>query len=208
MANTIQEYVNERDIRCLVHFTRERNLDSILDRGLVPRNILESQGYTDFNDQYRRDGTNAVCVSIGFPNYRMFYRIRQEDKDCDWVILVIDPSALWLLPCAFCVTNAATSIVTAIPLAKRKDLSSFQAMYADWGEKTRELLNINKHLPTNPQAEVLMLDGVPKEYIFCVLVANNAKQRELKTRYPSLDIRSYPGYFSARTDFLHWKQEP
>jgi hypothetical protein len=77
MASTVQEYVAEREIDCLVHFTRASNLDSILQRGLLPRDILMVEGYNDFNDQYRHDGTNAVCLSIGFPNYKMFFSLRQ-----------------------------------------------------------------------------------------------------------------------------------
>jgi hypothetical protein len=205
MANTIQEYVAERGIKCLTHFTRTSNLDSILQRGLVPRDTLVLEGYNDFNDQYRIDRTDAVCVSIAFPNYKMFFSLRQTHKECDWVVLAIHPAALWTLPCAFCVTNAASASVTAIPLEQRRDLGALQAMYADWGDKTRIILGLKNPYTTNPQAEVLMLKGVPRQYIFGVIVMHTAKQRELQAKYPGLDVRTIVGYFGSRPDYAHWK---
>ncbi|EOU1352854.1 DarT ssDNA thymidine ADP-ribosyltransferase family protein [Pseudomonas aeruginosa] len=206
MANTIQEYVAEREIKCLLHFTRQSNLESILQRGLVTRNTLVLEGHNNFNDQYRLDGTDAVCLSIGFPNYKMFFGLRQANQGEDWVVLAIHPAALWTLPCAFCTTNAASASVTAIPLEQRRDLAALQLMYEDWGEKTRAMLGIQNQYPTNPQAEVLMLNGVPREYIFGVIVLNQAKQQELKAKYPNLDVRALAGYFRYRSDYAHWKQ--
>ncbi len=205
MANTIQEYATQRGIKFLVHFTQASKLENILQRGLVTRDILINEGHNDFNDQYRFDGTNAVCLSIGFPNYKMFFSIRQANKDIDWVVLAIKPEALWELPCAFCVANAASANVTAVNLEARRNLAALQAMYADWGDKTRAILKINDSYPTNPQAEVLMLNGVPRSYILGVIVLNKDKQQELQIKHPGLEVRAHAGYFRYRTDYAHWK---
>lgn len=205
MANTIQEYAVERDIKYLMHFTRTSNLGSILQRGLLLRETLNFDSTNHFNDQYRYDGTTAVCLSIGFPNYKMFWGIRQDNKDVDWIILVINKKVLWELSCAFCVENAASAAVTVIPLEQRKNLVALQAMYADCGDKTRTVLSIPNQYPTNPQAEVLMLEGVPKDYIRGVFVLNTAKQHELQVQYPGLDVKVNAGYFRYRQDYAHWK---
>ncbi len=47
MAGTIQEYATERGINCLMHFTRASNLESILRRGLAPRDTLNPEGYNN-----------------------------------------------------------------------------------------------------------------------------------------------------------------
>ncbi|OGB77357.1 MAG: hypothetical protein A2496_14535 [Burkholderiales bacterium RIFOXYC12_FULL_60_6] len=206
MSNSVQEYATERGIKNLMHFTRASNLNSILQRGLVPRDTLVNEGFSDFNDQLRLDGTHAACLSIGFPNYKMFFATRQNNPTVDWVVLVIHPAALWTLPCVYCATNAASASVTALPISQRSGLTALQAMYADWGDKTRTVLEIPNHYPTNPQAEVLMLKGVPKNYILGVLVLNTAKQQELQLRYPGLDVRAYAGYFRYRQDYAYWKQ--
>ncbi|WP_288379991.1 DarT ssDNA thymidine ADP-ribosyltransferase family protein [uncultured Massilia sp.] len=207
MAETIQEYAVERNIRFLMHFTRASNLENILKHGLVPRDVLVREGYGAYNDQYRYDGTNAVCLSIHFPNYKMFWGIRQENKDVDWVVLALRPEVLWMLPCAFCATNAASAAVAAVPLEQRKGLAALQSMYADWGDKSRATLGIPNSFPTNPQAEVLMLNGVPREYIAVVIVLTSAKQRELQAQYPGLDVRVHAEFFSYRQDYAHWKKE-
>jgi hypothetical protein len=98
----IEEYVAARGITLLLHFTQVCNLDSILQRGILPRNMLIGEDGVRFNDQYRFDGTDAVCLSISYPNYKMFFRLRQESPDAEWVVLAVRPRALWMLPCAFC----------------------------------------------------------------------------------------------------------
>lgn len=205
MVTNIQQLVAERDIRFLVHFTRASNLDSILTRGLVPRDILVREGFDALNDQYRIDGTDAVCLSIGFPNYKMFYGIQKDNPNETWVILVIHPQVLWDLDCAFCAANAASNGVTAIPLEHRKGIAAFQAMFADWPTKPRSELNIPASYPTNPQAEVLALQGVPRQYILGIITLNETIRQELQDRHPGVDVRSHAQYFRYRRDFSHWK---
>lgn len=206
-ASTVQEYVAERGITYLLHFTRLSNLASILRHGLVRRGRLDGRNVGGIvNDRHRIDGTDAVCVSIGFPNYKMFYRYRRENPQEDWVIVVIDPSALWTLPCAFCTTNAAASRVTAIPIIQRFGLAAFQAMYNDFDDKIRANLNLKDHLPTNPQAEVLMLEGVPAAYLRGVVVSNDTMKAQVEALHPGLRVWRHQGFFSYRQDFAQWPQ--
>lgn len=207
VANTVQEYVAERGITYLLHFTRLSNLASILRHGLVCRGKLDGQNVAGIvNDQYRLDGTDAVCVSIGFPNYRMFYRYRCENPQEDWVVVVIDPSALWTLPCAFCITNAAANRVSAVPIIERFGLAAFQAMYNDFDDKIRANLNLKDYLPTNPQAEVLMLEGVPARYLLGVVVPNDTMKAQVAALYPRLQVWRHEGFFSYRQDYAQWSQ--
>lgn len=74
MIKLIEGFAKLRGIKNLSHFTRESNLDSILQRGLITRDLLTREGYHSFNDSVRADGTNAVCLTIGFPNYKMCTR--------------------------------------------------------------------------------------------------------------------------------------
>jgi ssDNA thymidine ADP-ribosyltransferase, DarT len=206
MAKTIQEFVAERGIKLLMHFTRAKNLPSILARGLVPRSTLALEGFEDFNDRYRIDGTDAVCLSIDFPNYKMFYGIQKDYPGEKWVVLCIHAQALWDLDCGFCTANAASNGVTAIPLEDRKTLAAMQAMYADWPDKPpRSALNLPSNYPTNPQAEVLALQGVPRKYILGVLTLNDAVRQELMATHPGVEFRANARYFRYRQDFAAWK---
>lgn len=205
MATKIQEYAAERGIKNLLHFTRESNLDSILQRGLVTRDVLTREGFSSFNDNVRADYTSAVCFTIGFPNYKMWYGLKQENPGIDWVIVAVSPVALWTLPCAFCTANAALGSVAAIPLVQRQTLAAFQAMYADVPGKERVKLRIADNFTTNPQAEVLMLQGVPRNYIFGLIASSVKQEARLKDKYPGVQIFMKPGYFSYRNDFEYWK---
>ena len=208
VARTIQEFAAERGIKYLVHFTRLSNLASILAHGLVCRNRLDGRNVIGaVNDQYRLDRTVAVCVSIGFPNYRMFYRYRQENRDENWVVVGIDPSALWKLRCAFCITNAAAGRVSAVPLDQRTGLPAFQAMYGDFDDKVRANLHLADQFPTNPQAEVLMLDGVPAAYFLGVAVQNDMMKAQVEALHPGLHVVRHEEFYSARSDYAHWKPQ-
>lgn len=204
MSRNIQDYVAERGIKHLLHFTRESNLASILERGLLQRNELEG-GSARFNDAYRMDRTNAICLSISHPNYKMFFSLRRDNPEEKWVVIGISPSVLWTLPCAFCATNAASNAVTAIPINQRMGLTSFQSMFNDWGEKTRATLGIGNHYPTNPQAEVLVLSSIPTQFILGVAADNAVNQQRLQVTYPGSTIIAMPSFYNGRPDFAHWR---
>ncbi|KVT52833.1 hypothetical protein WK54_18765 [Burkholderia ubonensis] len=208
VARTIQEFATERGIPYLLHFTRLSNLQSILRHGLVCRNSLDGTNVIGtVNDQHRLDGTDAVCVSIAFPNYKMFYRCRCEHPQEEWVVVAIQPKALWELRCAFCITNAASNRVTAIPLAQRTGLPAFRAMYDDFDDKIRANLNLKDSIPTNPQAEVLMLDGVPVRYIMGVAVPSLVMKAQIEALYQGLAVRKIDTFYSPRHDYAHWQQQ-
>lgn len=207
MAETIEEIARQHGINLLLHFTRLGNLASILERGLLQRGAAHAYRAI-CNDEYRLDGTDAVCASIGFPNYKMFWSARQNNPDAEWVIVAIQPAALWRLPCAFCQTNAAAATVTAIPLHARTTVQAFQRMFGDFGDVSRAKLNLPDCYPTNPQAEVLLLNGAPREYIMGVIVQAADMKTKLEALHPGLQVVVGAGYFRYRRDFEHWKKEP
>lgn len=203
MANTIREYVAERGISRVVHFTQERNLGSILHRGLITKDALG--GHVEgCNDEHRIDGTHAVCASIGFPNYKMFYRLRQSRPDHQWVVLELDPAILWERVCAFCAANAAKNSVRATPLAERQTLGALQGLFCDLEDKTRQSLGLPDGYPTNPQAEVLILNGVPRASILRVTVPHEQARLRVATAHPSVTPAIATDYFNARRDHQHW----
>ena len=111
-----QQICTERRITTLIHFTRIENLRGILQGGLLSRSLLEERGQ-DFvwNDEQRLDAhKEAVCLSISFPNYQMFYKYRcMTSHDC-WVVLLLDANVLWKLDCAFYQENAASNAANRI----------------------------------------------------------------------------------------------
>ena len=181
----IEEFCNQRGIERLVHFTQAANLPSILGHGLLSRDELEKLGIISdvgINDVERYDCCkNAICMSISFPNYRMFFPIRQ-DNETDWAVIEIDPSVLWESDCAFCKTNAADSSVRHIPIENRKAFTSLSALFEDSFGVTRAELAIPSYYPTNPQAEILVFNPILR-----VLMRNIAfESNELFKEYEPL----------------------
>lgn len=205
MAANIQEYVAERGIKYLVHFTREANLASILEDGLLCRDRLIPGPGVVFNDDLRLDGTSAICLSISFPNYKLFCKLRNSNPDEKWVVIGIHPSVLWVLRCAFCTSNAASNAVTDINIEQRMGLGPLQAMYDDWEDKTRATLGLTSSVPTNPQAEVLVLDSIPKDFIIGIAASNESAGQRLRASHPGVNVLAAPVYFNARSDYQHWR---
>lgn len=88
----MERILRQRNINRLYHFTQAENLLNILTYGLLPRKKLEEENICScFNDDYRYDAClGAVCMSIEFPNYKMFYKLRQDNPSADWAVLQLD----------------------------------------------------------------------------------------------------------------------
>lgn len=206
----IRAYCAARRIDTLLHFTRLENLLGILANGFLPRKTLDEQGSQAIvNDDYRIDGhRDAVCLSIGFPNYKMFYRHRQRERAATWTILLLRPDVLWELECAFYWANAAFSHMNKVPLAVLAEPSSLAKMFADACAVTgtsRLSCSIPDGYPANPQAEVLVLSRVPQSYVTEVHFESEiARSRFLLPRNADFRIRVDSRYFRPRCDYRVW----
>ena len=213
-AAQIRHFCVERGITKLLHFTRIENLRSILREGLLSRETLDSRGQQYcFNDQDRVDDyKNAVCLSISFPNYRMFYSIREEKKgeevnDAYWTVLLLDAEVLWELDCAFFHKNAAASAMTSISLDEHKEFNALEAMFLNAPEKRRALDN---NEPTDPQAEILVFSPIPQNHIREVHFWDGSILRQwLSDHHPSFDERldENQKFFRPRHDWEIWKSD-
>ncbi len=210
--DAIRAYCAARRIDTLVHFTRLENLASILADGILPRSALERKGrQVIFNDGRRTDShKDAVCLSISFPNYKMFYKYRLADQGATWGVLQIRADVLWELDCAFCWANAACSAISKLPLALLKAPSSLEKMFADECEVSRisrAACAVPDSYPTNPQAEILAFSGVPLSYMIAACFKDQDGRSKFQTTQSTrLPINVKPMFFNARSDWEVWKQ--
>lgn len=157
-----------QNIQQLIHFTHIDNLTNIFSFGLLGRDqISELPGSVTIrtNDELRTDGhRDAVCLSISFPNYRMFFHYHQG-ASADWVVIALRPDILWELDCAFCRENAASINVNRIPIEKRKQVNALEDLFRDIDRMKRSDLGIPPFYPTNPQAEILVFSRIHPGYI-------------------------------------------
>lgn len=204
----MEQAVKNRDIKHVWHFTRIENLDSILSHGIIPRKILEDKSIdVNYNDELRLDSQKgATSFSLGHPNYKMFYSLRKQHPNQEWVVIACRPDILWEKDCAFCHENAASSSVTSIPLPYRKGITAFNKMFTPIvGKPSRQELGLKDSCPTNPQAEVLIFDIVEPEYIVGAVCQNTRTSDRLKKEYSDFDFLYHRALFSARLDYEHWK---
>lgn len=196
----------QRQIDTLYHFTQAKNLINIFRYGLLPRDILEKRHINSyFNDDYRYDDClNAICMSLEFPNYKMFYKLRQENIMTDWAVLKLNAQILCDFVCAYCWTNAGDSLMYNIPIEQRIGKAAFLELFKDYPNyPSRTELDIPDFYPTNPQAEILVFDTVPVNYIDKVYF----EDRQTLNKYKN-DVPSNVGMYINREVFLYrrdWK---
>jgi hypothetical protein len=210
-VKSIKSFCTECGIKRLVHFTRIDNLKSILHHRLLGRRSLERLFSTDkpiFNDAHRFDGhPEAICLSISFPNYRMFHKYKSKNEK-EWVVLVLEPCILWEFECAFFEENAASNSAKNVALLHRKECSSLARMFMDSPPYNRQDLGIPNNYTTNPQAEVLVLESIAPKYIseihFCDKSVMEKWLDENKGDYSQRFIFNRD-YFRPRLDYEKWQ---
>jgi hypothetical protein len=208
----IRQFCAKRRIETLVHFTRAKNLRSILRDGLLSRKALsqlpESQRPL-FNDHQRLDGhKEAICLSIEFPNDWMFQKYSSDDRT-KWVVLCLNASVLWELDCAFCRENAASNAIKRISLSARKQVYALKQMFADYYyDVQRRDLQIADCYPTHPQAEVLVFDPISASCIKKVCFFSHEAKQDWLSIHPGTYLQTFQHseeYFSFRPDRFQWR---
>jgi hypothetical protein len=177
MRAEILEVAQELRIPFLTHFTRVENLASILEQGLLPRSQVDAQvpGCLT-NDALRLDGrTTYNCLSISFPNSRMFYRFRQDNPGTDWVILLLSPILLGREGVLFCKHNAADARISGTAGCHLTTPAALRGMFEEIANHTsRADQRLKAHDPTDVQAEVLVPGVIEPALIKAVVFPSKA----------------------------------
>ena len=199
----IRDRVRARRISCLTHFTRMDNVASIARNGLLSRDRMDRLKGSGFSyvhtDEKRLDGMpDHISTSVSFPNYKMFYKCRQEFSPDNWVVILIRKEALWKLDCKFFFNNAAGSEIQSPSHKRWSRVKAFDRMF----EREKRNVNIPPCYPTNPQAEVMIKDEIPKEYIEKVAVETPSAGGLINISYP---VEVIVKLFRWRRDYAQWK---
>ena len=182
--------ISSRNIKELIHFTNISNIETIVRYGILPRNIVDQEiPEALVNDMDRFDNyRNATCLSVSFPNYKMFYRYQNEDPDTKWVVISLSPGLLIDLAIRhffFFKENAA----------KNDSLRcSFEEMFGN---------SIGRD-PENPQAEILAFGIISPKYIQRIYVKTLEDKNLLEQKLGrTIDIELNTKYFKYRAgDYL------
>lgn len=215
---TIQDVINRRNIKYLVHFTRLENLDNILTKGIIPRNDMKdefinpldflfddkkSNGTYIYNDDYRYDGKcDYSCFSIHFPNNKMFFSLRDRSKGSKWAVLIFSSEILLKYDCLFYPCNAADSRVSQIDISKFQGAEALERLFY---KENRETYLKDYH-PTDVQAEVMIKGNISPSYISFICINDEQSTNEYKINFPKFKFVYVPDntrIFNTRKAFLY-----
>ena len=208
-AAKISALIKDRNIKYLLHFTRIANLEGIANHGLLPRSELPP-GYP-WNDDYRYDNfRDAICLSVGFFNYKMFWYCLKNSDAPNWALLEISLDIFNDTPCLFYPTNAANKRFRYYDDAALKSHMGFtglSSMYYDEPHGTRTDRELLDFWATDPQAEILAFGKIPVQRIAAVYLFHPNIQTELKLRelQPKWHVVSHKDMFEKRSDYKHWQ---
>jgi hypothetical protein len=172
LRQEIEAFRIQRGIPYLLHFTREENLPSILSHGLASRSLIDNGTYAGVtNDQSRHDGRlNYNCLSISFPNHKMFFKLRNDNPNIEWPIRVIDPRILMVRRSLFCPANAASNAVSCRSDHDLETVEAFSSLFEELeGHQSRADQHLKQCDPTDVQAEVLVEGIIPPEAIYSIV---------------------------------------
>lgn len=181
----IRRILTERGIEILLHFTQLDNLQSILMHGLRPRDELDETARC--NDEHRLDRhTDTVSMSVHHPNDAMFFKyrskLRRENPQGDWCVLAVTATVLLEQDALFCLTNAASSVITRMTEDALRTAASFRAMFEQIpGHASREDQHLNLNDPTDVQGEILVRGTIPPDRIFGIVFTSEAAQAQYQT---------------------------
>ena len=204
----MRRFIEQRGIESLFHFTNIKNLDSILTRGILPSDILDDYEIPyEYNDEKRLDGRlDTSCISISFPNYKMFYRYRMNSNE-RYCVIELEPSILYEKECIFCIGNAASNDEKIRNEYDKKGIRGLEQLF--YNENLRKRLRLPDYFPTNPQAEVLVPDVIDISHIVGINFDNSVTRNEInlyESKYYNLDIYFEYGedFFVPRFEYSYW----
>ena len=203
----IVNFIKNRNIQNIYHFTNINNLESIIKNGILSRDELENKSIAyNYNDNKRIDGyTNASCFSIEFPNYKMFYGLKVKSEN-QWCVIELDSSLLYEKDCIFCRHNAASSEELNRDINSRKGIVGLESMFCEeYNGLDRFNLNIPTYYPTNPQAEVLIFGKVEPKYIKRIIMKSNENIIKFSEKYKNINIEQADYLFGPRIDWQFWQ---
>jgi hypothetical protein len=173
----IPRFLFARNITSLFHFTSIKNLESIAANGFLGRETLsvKNLAFTPSDEIRYEPILDGVCFSLSRPNNYM--AARKIMSGHEMVLLELHGLSELLTSYNF----IASPGNFGSPLLKRKIESWPEEFIAGQGlmnmfgnSEVRKKYLIPDFEPTDPQAEVIMLDGVPWSFVKKIYFPNSA----------------------------------
>lgn len=205
----VYDVLVERGVSRLCHFTKIQNLTHILSspEGIISKNRIRGDALNQ-NDNKRLDGkTDFVCCSIEYPNSWFLSSAMDKNEDKifkDWAVLYIKPEIVKLREVLVCECNAAKSNGNYI---KDGNEINTRRLFAEKVEsfkcpRTDYMLSC---CTTNSQAEVMVKEGIPREFIHGIAVRDEKTADMIYAMMKTLELYDIDLYISPIVLSKNWR---
>lgn len=201
------EILKNRGVNRLCHFTKLNSFIHIIaeGEGIVSTDALKPD-LKKINDTERYDGrTNYVCCSIQYPNSWYLKKVINRDNDKifkEWVILYVDLRILKNREAAFCPCNASREYGRYI----NENIGEINSIFNDDVLGRKRTSRMMACCPTDDQAEILIKNNIPREYIMGVAVGDEEMANRILAMYKTLKISPVPVYIAPDVVNGNWSQ--
>ncbi|TAE56750.1 MAG: DUF4433 domain-containing protein [Nostocales cyanobacterium] len=197
-SQEIKNFVQERGIEYLVHFTSVENLYGICREGgiLSVTKLRELNCLYNQIDPQRLDGKlNHICCSINYYNFLYHYHV--SSKSLCWVLLHISPEYIWKENTLFCKFNAATNCGAHIG----RGVNRLKSLFDDQVNNSNRIGKPDQQ-PTCVQAEVMICESISLEDVIRIIVKNSKDVQKVRDAGWESEIEIRPDLFQPRFDWI------
>lgn len=181
--NYTQDYlknnIQNRVLR-LVHFTNELNLENIKKYGICSLEQLQKRGIKyNNNDPIRMDGKEqGVCLTVNNESMSLLNAYAYKYPNTKYITLYIKPTILFDLFAnepkfrVYYNHNAAATYAKSsifdveVMFEECFRIKTYNKYISDWDYSTFTRDNKDYYETTSSQAEIIIYDGIPVEYIY------------------------------------------
>jgi hypothetical protein len=163
----LQEFISQRNLTTLFHFTHISNLGSILSHGIMTRKSLEELEFPfRSSDPDRIDGIiDSISVSLSTPNYWLFSR-KQVEFNNELIVLELSTSVLNYYPFIAFPSNAARSDLKKLRETEPEEFEGVTALRNLFmNDELRIEKSISPSEPTDIQSEIMIVKNLPQAVI-------------------------------------------
>lgn len=201
------EILKSRGVSRLCHFTKLQSLTHILssERGILASNSIRSDT-KNVTDTERYDGElNYICCSVEYPNSWFLKKAIEKNQDqifMDWVVLYIDLSVLAYKEAKFCPCNASRGYGKYIDNNMENIETIFKMQTSTF--RYPRTPNMLACCPTDGQAEILIKDSIPRNYLFGIVVGNEEIAKSVYAILKIFEVEHINIYISPDVLMPNW----
>ncbi len=212
----IQTILQRRKIKKLIHFTAIENLENIFQFGILPILTLKEKNIPyRYNDETRFDGKrDCICLSVEYPNHKMFYKYRQNPEN-QYAVVVLNAESILLNDCTkyYCETNAANRHIREklLRLTTPECLENMFQPEISIATNSNDKISLYKRkesdpdfITTDPQAEILIEGKIETKDIMEIHFSNYFYFRQFASHCTAVHSNFY---FKSRDFIQPWEWE-